>query len=465
MLNDANDATPPGTFTLLQIHVGDDYGTAWGSSRWTFYFTGEPLTPTVFLDGACLTMGADSIAFAYTSYMACYNGRQAVATDVTIQLTGRLLSTPTGEFKAKVGIEAGGTGKTLRIYFAQVLDHYPASPTYSRYCFIQAATALGSEDIVNVSPGTYQTVIGNFTLSGASLSDPNNVKIVAWAQDGVTKEIWQAATVAWPTQVVGDFIVNMDDVPLFTLALTDRVAYQALYPDTDVDIAGDTNGDGLFDGADINSFADIVINDHTPPTPNPMTWSIPPAAISTSSITMTATTATDQSGVEYYFTASGPDSHSSGWMLSPFYTDTDLQTNQSYSYKVKARDQSPQHNETTNDGSSLMYLGTFIETPSGLTVDTTTSTSIQVTAAGPFTRPSTGSSGFYFEVTDLDGTPVGTGSGVNKWTAGTLMPTTATASSLTPNTTYRFRVKARNQYGLETPYYPAADYVLVTTLP
>jgi hypothetical protein len=38
-----------------------------------------------------------------------------------------------------------------------------------------------------------------------------------------------------------------------------------------------------------------------PPTPNPATWASPPAAASPYTIEMTATTATDPSGVQYYF--------------------------------------------------------------------------------------------------------------------------------------------------------------------
>ena len=48
--------------------------------------------------------------------------------------------------------------------------------------------------------------------------------------------------------------------------------------------------------------------DTTPPTPNPMTWLNVPAAVGSSSITMTATTASDASGVEYLFTETSEQS-------------------------------------------------------------------------------------------------------------------------------------------------------------
>jgi len=88
--------------------------------------------------------------------------------------------------------------------------------------------------------------------------------------------------------------------------------------------------------------------DATPPTPDPMTWSTAPHATGPSAIEMTATTATDPSGVEYYFgeTSGSPGGTDSGWQDSPSYTDTGLQEGTQYSYRVKARDKSPNQNET-----------------------------------------------------------------------------------------------------------------------
>jgi len=80
------------------------------------------------------------------------------------------------------------------------------------------------------------------------------------------------------------------------------------------------------------------------PEPNPMTWARVPAAISTSEITMTANTATDVAGVEYYFSRS--DGNDSGWQISPIYTDSGLEPNTTYTYQVRARDLSPYKNET-----------------------------------------------------------------------------------------------------------------------
>ncbi|MHC4499003.1 MAG: CotH kinase family protein, partial [Planctomycetota bacterium] len=89
--------------------------------------------------------------------------------------------------------------------------------------------------------------------------------------------------------------------------------------------------------------------DANAPTPNPSTWSLLPSAMSHSAITMTATTATDASGVQYYFdfneTAGGPGGDDSGWQESPTYTDFGLSPQTQYTYRVKTRDQSPAQNE------------------------------------------------------------------------------------------------------------------------
>jgi hypothetical protein len=87
-------------------------------------------------------------------------------------------------------------------------------------------------------------------------------------------------------------------------------------------------------------------SDTTPPTPNPMTWATPPAATGPSSITMTATTASDFSGVEYYFACAAGGGHDSGWQTSPTYTDTGLTAGLTYTYAVLARDKSVNLNET-----------------------------------------------------------------------------------------------------------------------
>jgi hypothetical protein len=86
--------------------------------------------------------------------------------------------------------------------------------------------------------------------------------------------------------------------------------------------------------------------DTDPPTPDPMTWETPPQSTGPNSISMTATTASDLNGVEYYFECLTIGGHDSGWQDAVTYEDTGLTTGTPYTYRVKARDKSSNQNET-----------------------------------------------------------------------------------------------------------------------
>jgi hypothetical protein len=87
-------------------------------------------------------------------------------------------------------------------------------------------------------------------------------------------------------------------------------------------------------------------SDTDPPTPDPMTWASPPTAVDATSITMTATTASDPSGVQYYFECTAGGGNDSGWQDSSTYADSGLSPETLYTYRVRARDRSANYNET-----------------------------------------------------------------------------------------------------------------------
>jgi len=89
-------------------------------------------------------------------------------------------------------------------------------------------------------------------------------------------------------------------------------------------------------------------SDSVAPSPDPMTWAVVPALATSTSATMTAATATDTSGVEYYFdeVTGNPGGTDSGWIATTTYTDDGLAANTTYTYRVKARDKSDNYNET-----------------------------------------------------------------------------------------------------------------------
>jgi hypothetical protein len=61
---------------------------------------------------------------------------------------------------------------------------------------------------------------------------------------------------------------------------------------------------------------------------------------------MVATTATDASGVQYFFDCTSTGGHDSAWQSGTSYTDTGLSPNTQYCYRVQARDNSPNLNTT-----------------------------------------------------------------------------------------------------------------------
>lgn len=92
--------------------------------------------------------------------------------------------------------------------------------------------------------------------------------------------------------------------------------------------------------------------DTTPPTPDPMTFATAPYATGSTTISMTATTASDTSGVEYYFECTAGGGNDSGWQDSMTYEDSGLLPDTLYTYRVKARDKSPNQNETAYSGTA-----------------------------------------------------------------------------------------------------------------
>ena len=185
--------------------------------------------------------------------------------------------------------------------------------------------------------------------------------------------------------------------------------------------------------------------DITPPTPNPMQWEPggEPAPAGTTSISMQATLATDtENGVEYRFARlTGPGSvFVSDWQASQFFTDTGLIANTEYSHSNVARDTAPVPNATGI--APALFAATLIETPTTVTFGAVTQTSIEVTADGAFSNLLTGSSGLFFEITPA------AGAGANVWVQSQMI----TVTGLSPSTLYTFRVKARNQNGVETAF-------------
>jgi hypothetical protein len=165
---------------------------------------------------------------------------------------------------------------------------------------------------------------------------------ITWGATSDTVEIYlpllpeAGAGIVLPDQPSSTLVANVDQSKFDILTLSR---------------GGDLWVDEIRFGATLQSalmgtVAHSIPVDSTAPTPTPMRFAVAPTVSGSDSITMTATTAYDPLGVEYYFSCTAGGGHNSGWQSSPVYTDTGLPPGVAYSYTVKARDKAPGLNET-----------------------------------------------------------------------------------------------------------------------
>jgi fibronectin-binding autotransporter adhesin len=234
----------------------------------------------------------------------------------------------------------------------------------------------GTIALSKVGAGT-QTLAGNNTYNGGTTvsngvllvngSITGTVSVVSGAYLGGTGAITGSVTYA-----SGAFGLFTNDVPLrFTgpVTLNGNTVHLTL-PDNLAEgtylLA--TNTSSVFSGAfaatpvidigsavtncaistDARSVRLIVSSTDTiAPTPDPMTFAVNPWALNTSTVVMTATTATDgfNPPVEYYFTNT-VNGDATGWSTSTVWTNSGLTQGTIYGYQVKARDSATVPNET-----------------------------------------------------------------------------------------------------------------------
>lgn len=209
--------------------------------------------------------------------------------------------------------------------------------------------------------------------------------------------------------------------------------------------------------------------DTTAPTPDPMTFDTAPNDASATSVSMIATTATDSSApVEYLFgffacaSNGGTGGTASSWQSSASYTDSGLEPNHCYGYKVEARDSLG--NRTASSTQAEAY--TAANTPGTPTLGSATVSTLALTNdanSNPSANPTTN---FAVQVTVTTPTDA---TWLNKYVDASGDPS-VTAVWLTDSqldslvigglnsaTSYSVQVKARNESQEETSFSSAGS--------
>ena len=321
----------------------------------------------------------------------------------------------------------------------------------------------GGANAIRYTGGTYahqgSAAIDLQDDTDTSVMTTNNLTLAAYAK--VKVDFWyypnsfdNAAEDFW-LQISTDGGSNFTTVEEWNV--TDEFVNGNFYPDS-VIITGVTltNNTQLRFRCDASGTADDVYIDQVvvsaagagapdtdPPTPNPSTWSQVPTATSSSEITMTATTASDPSGVQYSFdeTTGNPGATDSGWQSSPTYTDTGLSPETMYTYRVQTKDgvgntgsYSTSESETTpatpDTDPPTPNPSTWSQVPMALGQDSITMTA--TTASDP--------NGVQYSFDETTGNPGATDSG---WQSSS----SYTDTGLSPATSYTYRVQTRDTLG------------------
>ncbi len=207
-----------------------------------------------------------------------------------------------------------------------------------------------------VAPGTggigIDTVDGYKLKPGsvcidAGISIPNNGGLDYWGNVVPQNAAADVGAHEWdsPADLDGDSIIDYNDLIIICDNFLDD------FPAADVAPAGAP--DGIINFMDYTVVAnDWDWPDYNAPTPNPMGWQSEPNVTGSGTITMTAQTASDDNGVQYYFANVTDPNHDSGWLIVNSYEDTDLLPETEYTYRVKACDNSQYYNETVDSNTA-----------------------------------------------------------------------------------------------------------------
>ncbi len=363
-----------------------------------------------------------------TSDLLCFNKQSSQFADAT-QFSGSVTVTGTGVqlYRVYIGRKVVSEGGSIVVY----LDNYDSTfsgnvPTRTTYDGVGVASISYVEDLLPPEPNimtwaAVPTATGPTTITMTATTATDDSPPVQYyfecTTDGDANSDWQTsptyvATGLTPSTLYSFRVMARDSSPAQNETDWSSTESATTYPP-----------------------------DTTPPTPDPMEWASVPTATGPTSITMTATTATDANTppVQYYFECTTDGNKSSGWQANTTYVATGLNAGTLYSFMVEARDSAPALNETgwsSTESATTDPPDTVPPTPDPMTWLTVP------TATGPYSITMTANTAtdacsppvqYYFECTT-------DGSKTSGWQASA----TYSPSGLNPSTSYSFRAKARD---------------------
>jgi len=196
------------------------------------------------------------------------------------------------------------------------------------------------------------------------------------------------------------------------------------------------------------------VPDTTAPTPDPLTWSSEPSPDSTTAISMTSTTATDDyyETLSYQFneTTEHAGATDSGWQSDDTtYTDSGLSENTNYTYRCRVRDGATPENVGGYSSDVTVYTLATAPSDAEFLIDNYESSWMNMSVLDVDNYPTSDLTGAYFECVTGSGDG-GTDSGwVNATSAGRYY---YNATGLDGGTVFGFKVKYRNGDGVVTTW-------------
>ncbi len=211
-----------------------------------------------------------------------------------------------------------------------------------------------------------------------------------------------------------------------------------------------------------------IVADTTLPEPNVMIFDVAPHATSESTIAMTAHTATDATGpVEYLFTNVTDGNKSSTWQENETFTNTGLTENKTYTYNVRAHDSAAPTRNTTAPSADVnattdQAADTNAPLPNPMTfaVEPNALSDSRITMTATEANDIHGVEYYFTNVTRNDLNDVNHNGDHDAWQdSATFIDT-----GLTPNTNYKYNVKARDKSTNQNFTVASADANAVTAV-